>query len=121
MSLIEATFTLPGLHRWPGAPERRAYLRSLHRHLFAVTVTVATRHDDRDVEFHDLGEEARALLAARGEQYHPQAALLTFGASSCEMLAEDLASELAGRGYDVTRVAVSEDGENTGIWERTLS
>jgi hypothetical protein len=59
---IHVRFTEHGVHCWPQAPERRAYLRSLHRHLFFVEVSTAVEHDDREIEFHDLQEEAACIF-----------------------------------------------------------
>lgn len=116
MSTITARFTAPGLHRWPGAPDRRAYLRDLHRHLFRVEVVAAMGHNDREVEFHDLAEQAAQMFEWMGSEYHPATRLVTFGARSCEMLAAELAALLTEEGLTLVRVTVSEDGENDGTW-----
>ena len=58
---IRVRFSEPGFHCWPQAPERRAYLRNPHRHLFYVTVACIVSHDEREIEFHDLLDEARML------------------------------------------------------------
>lgn len=114
---IVARFTTAGLHAWPGAPDRRAYLRPLHRHLFHVTVEVEVRHAEREVEFHDLAEHTAGLFADLGKPYHPESTLVNFGHQSCEHLASRLAALLTSEGYGVVRVIVSEDGENDGVWE----
>lgn len=94
-------FTLPGWHRWPGAPERRGYLGTEHRHLFHFEVELELLHDDREVEFHDLLGEAKS--AAHGPN---------FGTQSCEQIAAGLIDHFEEfyPGRDV-RVAVFEDGE----------
>lgn len=116
MLTITSRFEVAGLHRWPLAPDRRAYLRDTHRHLFKVTVAVEVGQADREVEFHDLGEESETVFRSFGVQYHEESTLVNFGANSCEMLAEALGRELVGRGYPVMGVKVSEDGENDGSW-----
>lgn len=100
---VWATVRVPGFHRWPDAPPRRAYLRARHRHLFHVRVTVDVLHDDRDVEFHDLQD--RILM-------HMGAGTREFGAMSCEAIARDLGRALRSLGVVVSQVEISEDGEN---------
>lgn len=117
MSLITARFTQAGLHHWPSAPPRRAYLASPHRHLFRVDVTARVGHGDRDVEFHDLAEQAAALFVRMGDPYHPESPLVDFGPRSCEVLAEQLARLLVARSIPAVQVVVSEDGESDGIWQ----
>lgn len=114
---ITARFTLAGLHHWPNAPERRAYLRNPHRHLFHVTVHTPVMHDDRDIEFHDLAEQAVRHFRRLGDPYHPESTLVDFGPRSCEVLAEQLAKSLHAVYVPVSRVDVSEDGENDGTWK----
>lgn len=113
-SSVTARCAVAGLHHWPTAPERRAYLRQLHRHVFEVKAIVRTTHHEREVEFHDLGELLERELRALGSSYHPDADLLTFGAQSCETLAAKLLSALRRQGYDALGVTVSEDGEHDG-------
>lgn len=97
------SFRVQGFHRWDGAPEHRAYLRSTHRHLFHVSVRVRVSHDDRQIEFHDLlagcqDEFRRIVAAAEGK--------------SCEMMARELLSHIYHVWMvDEARVTVSEDGE----------
>jgi hypothetical protein len=69
---ITVRFTAPGFHQWPAAPQRRAYLRERHRHLFHVAVTIPVLHADREVEFHDLQDAARELFAAQLEKGSPE-------------------------------------------------
>lgn len=96
---ITVRFTQAGCHRWPAAPAHRAYLASLHRHLFFVEVTTPVEHHERQIEFHGLVEEAKSLFAI-GET------------DSCESMAANLVKGLveryAGRPF---RVSVFEDNE----------
>ena len=105
---IFVTFKVAGLHCWPGAPDHRGYLRVPHRHQFGVRIETIVRHDDREIEFHDLRDRGldllRALAAGDGE-------LLNFGPKSCEMIARDLGAELAAIFERSFRVTVDEDGE----------
>lgn len=98
---VWVTHRFAGFHQWEQAPERRAYLRDLHRHLFHVRAAVDVNHEGREIEFHDL----LAFLEAECRS------LTVLG--SCEtvatLLAERLADEYPGRRVSVE---VSEDGEN---------
>ncbi len=100
---IWVSVDLPGFHRWPEAPERRAYLRDRHRHLFQVIVVVAVRNDDRDVEFHDLQETIRRWWGV---------SIPDLGALSCEAIARRIGKVLIDSVLSVISVDVSEDGEN---------
>lgn len=96
---ITVRFTQSGLHCWPEAPPHRAYLASLHRHLFFVEVTTPVEHAGRQIEFHDLLEDAKRLFEIRESD-------------SCEMMAANLVrwlcNKYAGRPF---RVSVFEDDE----------
>lgn len=102
MTRIFVRFREPGWHRWPDAPDTREYLADRHRHVFHYEVSMLVMHDERDVEFHDLLDEARDLLPSTGQ----------FGSCSCETIAREMCEELSiaypGRRVIVT---VSEDGE----------
>jgi len=97
---IFVRFTAPGFHHWAGASGERSYLAQPHRHLFNVEARVAVSHDDREIEFHDLLDFARAQFG-EGD----------FGESSCERLARKLAKKMARRYGRACCVSVSEDGE----------
>lgn len=109
-AMISVRFQVEGWHRWPDAPPNRAYLRDLHRHIFWAEASMPVEHDDRDVEFHDLRDEALGLLDEQGERGVTMAGL-NFGHRSCEMLARHIAETLATRYGRAVRVSVSEDGE----------
>ncbi|WP_327074455.1 hypothetical protein OG196_31945 [Kitasatospora purpeofusca] len=103
---VWAEVHLPGFHHWPAAPQHRSYLRARHRHLFHIRVTAHAAHDDRDTEFHDLGDAIRAWWGPADREC---------GAASCEALARALADHLSGLGLHLAEVAVSEDGEAGAI------
>jgi len=65
-----------GFHCWPEAKGTREYLSSRHRHKFYFEVTVSVFHNDREIEFHDLLDQARAIITEE-----------ELGRSSCEDLA----------------------------------
>lgn len=117
---ITITSSFVGLHCWPSAPDRRAYLREPHRHLFNVKVSVSVEDSDREVEYHDLKDQVVALLPAtalvmRRDHLNPY---LNF---SCEHHAERIVNEVAllhpRRSISVT---VDEDGECGSTVTRTL-
>lgn len=103
---IWVTFKVPGIHRYPDAPEEVAYLRNDHRHLFHFKVGITVFHDDREIEFHMFMNWLRGLYSSGtiNVDYH-----------SCEMLARDLMTEIFHKyTCELTRkvtVDVSEDGE----------
>lgn len=112
---ITAKVSEPGLHYWPGAPQGRAYLSHLHRHLFVVRAVAEVHHDDRDIEFHDFGDRVRhhfcrmAPDRAFGDEGQ---SLLNFGPQSCEALARGVLAGLREDfGSRVVSVTVSEDDE----------
>jgi hypothetical protein len=101
---IFVRFTSPGFHCWDGAPEHRAYLGQVHRHLFHVEVRMQVAHDDREVEFHDLQDYSHFVFGTLGLDGN-------YGSRSCEMLARALGTELANKFQRLVTVIVSEDGE----------
>ena len=101
---IFVRFTFAGFHRWAGAPAGRASLADRHRHLFHVEVRMQVAHDDREVEFHDLLDEARAIFEGFSVNGN-------FGPHSCEMLGRELGSKLIDHYKRPVTVIVSEDGE----------
>lgn len=102
-------FTVAGFHCWPDAPMWRAYLRERHRHLFHFEVSLEVRHNERDVEFHDL-------LTLCQDQYP---ATMEFGDRSCEAIAEELIGVLKFH-YPDRRMSVGvfEDGEVGAVVSR---
>lgn len=98
---ITVSFAAVGFHCWPGAPERRAYLRYRHRHLFTVKVSTTVAHDDREIEFHDLQDYARSLWPDDGE----------LGFRSCEAIAREIATQMTAHYGRSFLVEVCEDEE----------
>jgi hypothetical protein len=102
-------FAAEGWHRWPDAPDRRRYLRDPHRHLFHIEVAIEVRHDEREIEYHDLLDLCRRLWPDRELDGRAPG---DCAAWSCETLARSLADRLGaiypGRAL---QVRVFEDGE----------
>jgi len=100
--------TFEGFHRYPDAPENVAFLRALHRHMFAVTVWIEQFHESRDVEYITFQRWLRAELPAVPFPEH----------ASCEdmayAIAERISDRLPGRKL---RVEVAEDDENGALIE----
>ena len=76
-----------GCHNWPGAPERYAYLRNTHRHVFHVRCWFYVDHSDRQIEINDMQQiieyEFTKKWSLKGEGKGFQ-----FGAMSCEDIAK---------------------------------
>ncbi len=98
---IFVTWTAPGFHHWPGAPDERDYLGIRHRHLFHYRIELDVLHDERDIEFHDLLDIGKT--STRDAEWNGM---------SCEAIARALLfiveHHCPGRHASVT---VSEDGE----------
>ena len=114
---IEARTSVAGLHYWPLAPASRFYLSSPHRHQFVARVTALVGNDERQVEFHDLGDALFHALVGAAHHHHVMGeggkSLLNFGIASCETIARRCSVILTQEGYDVVSVSVSEDDEFT--------
>ena len=106
---IFVTFKVEGLHHWPGAPARRFYLRTPHRHQFGFRVETTVTHDDREIEFHDLRDQAMQMVRDVGPRYEFQ--MIDFGARSCEHIARELGAALEREYERSFVVTVDEDGE----------
>lgn len=104
---IHVRFTMEGFHYWPDAPDHRNYLAFEHRHLFCVEVSTQVDHDDREIEFHDLRDEAIVAFKAN----YTNAIAKVLGALSCEMIARNMGAALADKHARAFTVQVWEDGE----------
>jgi hypothetical protein len=124
-------------HKWAGAPEDLAYLRSLHRHELHIRVELEVFAFDREIEFVALKDElslffrrAIAGTSVLSSNDEDPASPTTWGLvhgrifnqkASCEEIAL-LLWEYLKRTYDDHReslVEVLEDGENGAVVEWT--
>lgn len=112
--MIWVTFRKEGIHRYPAAltdPKLAtgdeydvSFLGHPHRHMFHFKVYLEVFHDDRDVEFIQFKRWLENL-------YNQGTLALDF--KSCEMMADDLYSQISSKYTDrKIWIEVSEDGEN---------
>lgn len=114
MRSIWVTFSKEGVHKYPAALEDPnlatgdwddvSFLGYPHRHIFHFKVWLEVFHNDRDVEFIQFKRWMERLYAE---------SVLHLDYKSCEMIADDLASEIQamypGRWL---KISVAEDNEN---------
>jgi len=110
---IWVTFQREGIHCYPAAATDPnlatgdqydvSFLAHPHRHIFHFRVWIDVYHNDRDIEFIQFKRWLETLYQG----------MLTVDHKSCEMIADDLYTQITGRypGRDVW-IEVSEDGEN---------
>ena len=118
---IWVTFRKEGIHCYPAAatdPQLAtgdeydvAFLASPHRHIFHFRVSIDVFHSDRDIEFIQFKRWLENLYSGTGP--YNENRVLELNYKSCEMMADDLYLQIAGRypGRNIT-IEVSEDGEN---------
>jgi hypothetical protein len=93
-----------GFHHWPDAPDRRSYLGTTHRHKFFCEAEIEARHNNREIEFHDVLDVCTNAVPPDGADW---------GAMSCEMMSEQIARALRDQ-FGVMRwlrTSVFEDNE----------
>jgi hypothetical protein len=111
---IWVTFQREGIHCYPAAATDPAlatgdeydvsFLASPHRHQFLFRVWIDVFHNDRDLEFIQVKRWLENLY---------KSATLSLDHKSCEMMADDLYTQIAARYPDrAVWIEVSEDGEN---------
>jgi hypothetical protein len=111
---IWVTFRKEGIHRYPAAATDPAlctageydvsFLANAHRHIFHFKIWIDVFHNDRDIEFIQFKRWLEGLYSKD---------ILELDFKSCEMIADDLYIQVAGRypGRAVW-IEVAEDGEN---------
>jgi hypothetical protein len=114
---IWVTFQKEGMHRYPAAATDPAlatgdeydvsFLANPHRHIFHFRVWADVVHNDRDIEFIQFKRWLENL-------YRDNTLQLDY--KSCEMMADDLYIQIAGRYPNrAVWIEVSEDGENGAL------
>ena len=127
---IWVTFRKEGIHCYPAAatdPRLNtageydvSFLASPHRHIFHFRVWIDVFHNDRDIEFIQFKRWLENLYSGTGPYNENRVLELDF--KSCEMIADDLYTQIAGRypGRAVW-IEVAEDGENGCLIKYELS
>jgi len=117
---IWITFRREGIHKYPAAatdPQLAtgdeydvSFLANPHRHIFHFRVWIDVFHNDRDIEFIQFKRWIENLYSTNNNN---SSSILELDFKSCEMIADDLYLQIAGRypGRAVW-IEVAEDGEN---------
>ena len=111
---IWVTFRREGIHRYPAAATDPmlctageydvSFLANAHRHIFHFRIWIDVFHNDRDIEFIQFKRWLESLYSKD---------ILELDFKSCEMIADDLYIQVAGRYPDrAVWIEVAEDGEN---------
>jgi len=111
---IWVTFQQEGIHKYPAALDDPklatgdwddvSFLGYPHRHMFHFKVAIDVFHNDRDIEFIQFQRWLKRLYSGD---------ILQLDYKSCEMIADELYTHIAGKYPGRTVVInVSEDGEN---------
>lgn len=111
---IWITFQKEGIHRYPAAATDPAlatgdeydvsFLAAPHRHMFHFRVWIDVFHNDRDIEFIQFKRWLQNLYAT---------GILELDYKSCEMIADDIYTQIAQRYPDrAVWIEVAEDNEN---------
>jgi hypothetical protein len=120
---IWVTFQKEGIHKYPAAATDPllatgdqydvSFLASPHRHIFHFRVSIDVFHNDRDIEFIQFKRWCENL-------YKDSVLKLDF--KSCEMIADDLYTQIANRYPErAVWIEVAEDGENGCLIKYELS
>ena len=126
---IWITFRKEGIHKYPAAATDPnlctageydvSFLASPHRHIFHFRVWIDVFHNDRDIEFIQFKRWLENLYSSNNNN---QSSVLELDWKSCEMIADDLYIQIAGRYPDrVVWIEVAEDGENGCLIKYELS
>ena len=122
---IWVTFRREGIHCYPAAatdPRLNtageydvAFLASPHRHIFHFRVWIDVWHNDRDIEFIQFKRWLESLYSGNNT-------VLALDWKSCEMIADDLYTQIAARYPErAVWIEVAEDGENGCLIKYELS
>ena len=120
---IWVRFQKEGIHCYPAAATDPAlatgdqydvsFLGSPHRHVFHFRVWIDVFHNDRDIEFIQFKRWLENLYTG---------GILELNYRSCEMIADDLYLQIAGRYPErAVWIEVAEDGENGCLIKYELS
>jgi hypothetical protein len=118
---IWVTFRKEGIHKYPAAltdPQLAtgdeydvSFLGYPHRHMFHFRVWIDVFHNDRDIEFIQFKRWLENLYSGTGPFNKDR--VLELDHKSCEMIADDLYTQIAARYPNrAVTIEVAEDGEN---------
>ena len=106
---IWVTFQKEGIHKYPAALTDPmlatgdeydvSFLGFPHRHIFHFRVWIDVWHNDRDIEFIQFKRWLENLY--RSADNHNTNTVLSLDFKSCEMIADDLYLQIAGKYPDV--------------------
>ena len=122
---IWVTFRKEGIHCYPAAasdPKLNtageydvSFLANPHRHIFHFRVSIDVWHNDRDIEFIQFKRWLESLYSGNNT-------VLALDWKSCEMIADDLYTQIAARYPErAVWIEVAEDGENGCLIKYELS
>jgi hypothetical protein len=122
---IWITWQREGIHKYPAAATDPSlctageydvsFLASPHRHIFHFRVWIDVFHNDRDIEFIQFKRWLESL-------YNGQNTVLALDWKSCEMIADDLYTQISARYPErAVWIEVAEDGENGCLIKYELS
>lgn len=110
---IIVKFEVSGFHWWEDAPDKLAFLREAHRHVFKFEVYLRVDHSNRDLEFY-VAQAAMKRWVQETYRHASVAAEVNFKTRSCEQIAEELGEYCIKKGWIPQAIEVYEDGENGG-------
>lgn len=114
MKTVYAKVSFEGIHCWPDAPDEVKFLRSPHRHIFNVKVSVEVTQNNREIEFIMLGHRLKELFKCLAT--NDLNGVWNMGTMSCEDVAEIAMGYVRynlGLPDEIyVSVQVDEDGEN---------
>ena len=120
---IWVTFRKEGIHKYPAAATDPAlatgdeydvsFLGVPHRHIFHFRIWIDVFHNDRDIEFIQFKRWLENLY---------KDGILQLDFKSCEMISDDLYTQIAARYPDrAVWIEVAEDGENGALIKYEIS
>lgn len=114
--------TFRAMHCWGDALPAVGFLKHLHRHVFHVEARLSVTHDDRDHEFFMVQSRLDGIITSLMQQRESRSdkhSRPQHYAWSCERWAALIFERLTLGYRGVLSVAVSEDGENGALVERS--
>lgn len=104
MILIVTKNEVEGFHAWEQAPEKVAFLRDQHRHVFEIYSQFEVSHEEREIEIIMQQWEIEEYL------HNKYGKPCAFGGMSCESIAREILER-----FNAYEVKVLEDGAGGAI------